>query len=282
MILLDLSQTLYSCYFAMPEEDRQTDLLRHVIYNTVRSTKKMWQPRGYGRMVVAADGPGSWRKSVFPQYKARRSKAKKEDDKDWDDVFGMFNTIRDEFRDYFPYKFIHVDGAEGDDVIATLILRDKSSKHLIVSSDKDFKQLHELGPHIAQYDPINKRHIRDKSFDKLEFILRGDTSDGVPNVLTEDDVFVSGGRQKPMTKKKLEELRSLPVEPDNENYKRFVRNSTVMDLEKVPDDLQEEIVKQFKMEREPKASLFDLFREKKLKRLMESIDDFQESERDTR
>ena len=41
----------------------------------------------------------------------------------------------------------------------------------------------------------------------FEHIVKGDSSDGVPNVLSEDDCFVTDGKhQKPITRKRLEEV----------------------------------------------------------------------------
>ena len=52
---------------------------------------------------------------------------------------------RDEIREYLPYKAIHLDGVEADDVIGTLTMRTQEFGQdepiMIVSSDKDFIQL---------------------------------------------------------------------------------------------------------------------------------------------
>ena len=37
-----------------------------------------------------------------------------------------------------------------------------------------------------------------------EHILKGDTSDGVPNVLSPDNTFVDGLRQRPLSRKKIQ------------------------------------------------------------------------------
>ena len=48
-------------------------LIRHMILNTIRMYNKKFR-KEYGQMVIACDH-SSWRREVFPQYKASRKKA---------------------------------------------------------------------------------------------------------------------------------------------------------------------------------------------------------------
>ena len=76
-----------------------------------------------------------------------------------------------------------------------------------------------------------------------EHILRGDKSDGIPNVLSDDDCIVSGIRQVPMTKKLIKSWKHIPM--PEEHKERFERNTTLVDLRYTPYDLQKEILEQF-------------------------------------
>ena len=64
---------------------------------------------------------------------------------------------------------------------------------MIVSGDKDFIQLQNID-NVNQYSPILKKHVNGHNPDTYikEHILKGDTSDGVPNVLSADNTFVEG------------------------------------------------------------------------------------------
>ena len=42
-----------------------------------------------------------------------------------------------------------------------------------------------------------------------EQIIKGDRSDGVPNILSDDDIFLRDERQKPINKKRLEEWSNI-------------------------------------------------------------------------
>ena len=66
---------------------------------------------------------------------------------------------------------------------------------MIISGDKDFIQLQKYS-NVSQYSPILKKHVNGKENDYIRVhILKGDTSDGMINVLSNDDVFVEGLRQ---------------------------------------------------------------------------------------
>ena len=81
----------------------------------------------------------------------------------------------------------------------------EEDKYLIVSGDKDFIQLHHYGD-VYQFSPILKGYIGEQ-IDPIQFlheqIIKGDRSDGIPNVLSDDNVFIEGRRQRPLSKKKI-------------------------------------------------------------------------------
>ena len=119
-------------------------------------------------------------------------------------------TIKNEIKTFLFYKVIEVETAEADDIIATLIKKVKNmiifehqKKILILSGDKDFIQLHSRN--VKQYNPVLNKFVG-KGEDVIyikEHILKGDRSDGIPNVLSDDNVFIENRRQKPLSKKKL-------------------------------------------------------------------------------
>lgn len=64
----------------------------------------------------------------------------------WNEVFRILNLVREELKDNFPYKVVHMEGAEADDIIGALVQNTQEfGNHepvMIISSDKDFIQLH--------------------------------------------------------------------------------------------------------------------------------------------
>ena len=281
MILLDNTQIILSTIFTQynysdnRDELFSEDTVRHIVLNTYRFYKNKFGEQ-YGNLVICDDAGDSWRKEVFPYYKASRKKTRETDGHDWGKIFDAMNKIRKEVRENFPYKVMWVERCEADDIIATLCMNfNVKEKILIVSSDKDFQQLQRY-MNVKQYSPIHKNFIyceNPQNFLK-EHILRGDTSDGIPNVLSDDDTFVvEGKRQKPLSQKKLELIIENIPEYLRINYNR---NQKLVDLSYIPKEYTERILKEYEVEPKVKGKekLFEYFTNHKLANLMEVIDEF--------
>lgn len=258
------------------------DMFRHMVLNVLRSYRVKFKE--YGEIVIACDDKKSWRREQFPLYKANRKKNREESELDWGAIFHCLNTVKDELKNYFPYRVVHVESAEADDVIATLCMRFGSilatkEKILILSGDKDFVQLH-VYSNVEQFDPVNKRFIKNADPHQYlrEHILKGDRGDGIPNILSPDSCLVDGERQKPLRADKLALWTSTPDLQKiltEEQYMRFKRNEMLIDLHNIPQHLQDEIHEQYEAEGGKKRDrLFQYFIDHKLKYLMEHISEF--------
>ena len=181
----------------------ETDKVRHMILNSIRMYRSQFKEE-YGEIVLAYDSKHYWRRDFFPYYKKNRKKVRDSDSNNWEQIFECLNKIKQEIKDYLPYKHLEVRGAEADDIIAVLA-KNIDEKMMIVSGDKDFIQLHKY-KQVRQYSPILKKIVNgDDPIDYIKVhILKGDSSDGIPNVLSNDNVFVEGLRQRPLSKKKIE------------------------------------------------------------------------------
>ena len=150
-------------------------------------------------------------------------------------------------------------------------------KILILSGDKDFIQLHDN--FVRQYNPVLNKFVGKGETPSLyikEHILKGDRSDGVPNVLSDDNVFIEGRRQRPLSKKKInswvEEVFMTFTEEEQKNYDR---NRKLIDLSCVPPELQAKINNEFNdVEVASRDKILNYFITKKLKTLIEVIDEF--------
>lgn len=256
MIILDYSGIAIAAIFSQDRpEEIQEGLIRHMILNTIRRYNTKFRDE-YGQMIIACDNT-SWRKEKYEHYKAKRKTARDESPLDWGKFFGFLNNIRDEIAEEMPYPVVHVDRAEADDVIATLVESTQefgqNEPVMIVSSDKDFIQLHRYS-NVKQFSPMKRGELKveDPAFYKFEHICKGDVSDGVPNILSADDTFVEGGRQTPMRAKKIKEwydaypnLCDKDVMPE-EVYRNYCRNKLMIDLDCIPIDLKENIMNKYK------------------------------------
>jgi hypothetical protein len=281
MILVDLNQVLISNLMAQTRGQLNglpdKDMLRHMVLNSIRGYNLKFKEE-YGTQVLCADGANPWRRDIFLNYKFKRKQNRDESSIDWSALFQMIGEIRDEIAQNFSYVVLHIDKVEADDIIAVLVKEYHSKeKIMIISGDKDFIQLHRY-PNVKQYAPIQKKFVEDEDPVKYlhEQIIKGDRSDGVPNILSADDVFVTGTKQKPINKKRLEEwanIENIPLGSETKKY--YERNKKLIDLGEIPGLIYNDILNKYKTYTVPSRSLLlTYFIENKLKSLIENINDF--------
>ena len=279
MIIIDMNQiTLASVmmnFHMTKSEELEEDMIRHMILNSIRMYRTMFKEE-YGEVVLTYDSRHYWRREIFPQYKQNRKKGRENDTKDWDKIFGLLNAIKSEFKEILPYKYVEVYGAEADDVIGTLCKEYQDQKVMIISGDKDFIQLQKY-KNVKQYSPILKKYVNGHNPDTYikEHILKGDSSDGVPNVLSPDHTFVEGLRQRPLSKKKIEAWLNSETGMSEEVKRNYQRNHKLINLDNTPDDLQKSFLDTFnEAPSGDRSKILTYFIENKLKELTDSIGDF--------
>ena len=259
----------------MPTSDGLSeDLIRHMVLESLRSYRTKFKNE-FGELVIAMDNV-SWRKNVFPYYKANRKKDREKSKIDWDGIFQIIAKIRQELKDNMPYKVIDIEGAEADDVIAVLAM-DSDEKVLIVSEDEDFLQLQKF-PNIFQYAPIKKKTFlveKNPVAFLQEHICSGDSSDGIPNILSDDDTFVNENkRQSPMTKKKMQQIKDDTFEWSDALKRNYERNKLLIDLTNTPESVKIKIKEQFAQKPNSRQKVLNYFIQYKLKNLMKDLSEF--------
>jgi 5'-3' exonuclease len=174
MILVDYSQVALAAILTFQRELKGSEaevknLIRHVTLSTLKSYKKKYG-KDYGELVICCDGRKYWRKEYFEFYKGMRKSNRDKSDLDWKLIFDTLSEMREDLAKVFPYRVLHVDRAEADDIIAVLVkylqenllvqegLVEEPQKVLILSSDKDFKQL-QLFNNVKQWSPMQKKYI---------------------------------------------------------------------------------------------------------------------------
>lgn len=277
--LVDLNQVMISGLLTQVNSKQylEEDLIRHIVLNTLRSNIKKF--KDYGDIVLCCDSRTYWRKEFYPHYKAHRKTAREKSPLDWNLIFKVLNKLKQDLKDNFPYKVIEVEGAEADDIIGTLTPRLSSSeKVLILSSDADFKQLQKYD-NVKQYNPMLGVYVTSKNPVKelKEKVLRGDSGDGIPSILSADDTFIIGKRQSPISKKKLEVwLENNPKEVlTEEQYRNYYRNDTLINFEHIPDYIKENIISEYdSFIPASRQKLYKYMVENKLIALLEDLQDF--------
>ena len=280
MIIFDYNQVVIANLMEQIGSSKtpvEESLVRHMVLNTIRANVKKF--REYGEVIIACDNRHYWRREIFPPYKGHRKKNRDASGHDWTAIFDCMAKIRQELKDHSPYKVIDIHGAEADDIIGVLTQAySKNEAVLILSSDKDFVQL-QIYPNVKQYSPTLKKFIRtDDPIKQLnELIVTGDKGDGIPNILTKDDVFVTGGRQNPITEVKIIGwMNQEPKEFCNEDMLRnYARNEMLIDLTKIPESLKEAILHTYdEVKGRTKQEFMNYMIANRLKNLLEVIDEF--------
>ena len=288
MIIVDYSGIALASIIINKTFDEQ--LIRHMILNSLRMYRTRYKEE-YGELVLAVDASNNWRKTAFPQYKASRKKTQKESSFDWGEAFRILNKIREEIAENFPYTVVRVDGCEADDVIGTLVTRNPDpnrdydpEKIMIVSSDRDFLQLQKY-KFVRQYSPLLKKEL---SVDNPRVwlqthIIKGDKGDGIPNILSDDNVFVEGFRQTPITQKKIdsiiEDLEEGELLYAASWYRNYCRNKKLIDLSETPKELRREIINNFMADKPDtrwmrRGKVFPYLVENKCNELIKSAQEF--------
>jgi len=276
MILLDYSQIALSNIIVQKLNDE--NMIRHMILNSIRMYNKRYR-KEYGQMVICADGFNTWRKEYFPQYKANRKKNREESTIDWNEIFRILNTIREEIQQNLPYKVLHLEGCEADDCIAALALRTQDFGQdepvMIVSSDKDFIQLQKF-KNVKQFSPIQKKMVTDKNprLYLTNHILKGDTGDGIPNIKSDDNCLVEGRRQSPVTAKFIDNFIANDNLPE-ELLRNYQRNKKLIDLTEIPDPVVEKIIYNYDNQKlAPKMKVLNYLIKKRCNQLIDCVEEF--------
>ena len=197
----------------------------------------------------------SFRYSIYPEYKLTRKiqKARRSQYR----IGPVFDEL---YTNVFPDIFdehtvqLMVDGAEGDDVIASIALSDRVAEEyeriLLISSDRDFIQL-QIDRPVTQYDatcelvvPKIKKgaevfNITPKQALMIK-IISGDTSDNIHPIKPKVGEIRA---YKYMTEKTDEFKKMLREEPEVAEH--FLLNSKLIDFKNIPTDLSQKVVDEF-------------------------------------
>lgn len=280
LLLIDASNLVFSTvieYHRRTKDQIDMSLVRNLVLDRLISVKN--RLKTYEEIVLCFDGKSYWRKKFFPFYKAKRAAARDADSFDWDAFFKFYDQLKTEIRESVPVKCLEVVGAEADDLIATLCkVYGPHTDICIVSSDKDFIQVQQfICPRVKQWSLFHAKFLTPKNaeYDLMEHIIKGDTGDGIPNILSDGDTLVSEDkRQKPVKKAFLDECKRAGIGyPEKfcktfEQLENFNRNMKLIDLRQIPEELTSVIVQAYNNAACPKGKFFNYCVANKLTRFL--------------
>lgn len=213
MKLIDFSNYLVrQYYYCMADKNKEIrdkfdtnlDMLRHFLFLFLLDVQKC--PRKYGEIVICLDKSPYWRGGIFEYYKKNKKKSSIDEE-----YFDIRDALIDELKEYYPVHVIGVKGAEGDDIIA-ILTKQEGEKHLIIGKDKDFDQLIGENVHLYKrnFDDGTREYISsvNEKDDLIDHIIKGDSADGIPNVLSDGDTFlIEGKKQTTASAKRKKEIK---------------------------------------------------------------------------
>ena len=120
-----------------------------------------------------------------------------------------------------------------------------------------------------------KQEVREYT---ITHIVKGDSGDGIPNILSKDDVFVSGERQKPFSAKRLPEFYEKGIEAckNDEEKRNYQRNQQLVNFDFIPEDLAKTIISSY-TDTKPsgdKNSVMEYLIKHKCRLLLDELEDF--------
>lgn len=185
-LLVDGNSIFNVAYHAMQKEGEPP---QYVALNLILDVMKMHAPNHFEEVAICWDSLSSFRKMLYPQYKANRKPKP-------DDYYGYLLRT-DQLFVRAGLSSMVVAGYEADDIIATLSA--EPGHWLIYSGDRDLMQLIEPGRVGMLYSKWSKANGREKILVETDEQVReiagaipsqladykalvGDTSDNIPGV----------------------------------------------------------------------------------------------------
>ena len=161
------------------DTDIKFGMALHIIFNSI---KKVWNQFDGNHTVFCLEGR-SWRKNIYPAYKANRKvAASKRTDAEVEDDAAFFEVM-DNFIEFIKTKtnctVLRHPEAEADDMIARWISLHPTDQHVIISSDSDFQQL--ISPNVKIYNGIvGLLYTHEGVFDKDNKIAKNSKNQDMP------------------------------------------------------------------------------------------------------
>ncbi len=161
-------------------------------YDYIRTIESLAKSYKAGTIIICADGGSSYRKEIFPEYKANRKERFADQTEQEAKEFEMFMA---EFQDTLTllkekYPVFHFRGVEADDIAAYITQRIDYDECWLISSDKDWDLL--ISDKVSRFSTVTRKettvHNWDEHYDfEIEDYITfkclcGDKGDNVPGV----------------------------------------------------------------------------------------------------
>lgn len=202
--LIDTANTFFRARHVASRNSDAWEKVGMALHLTFASVNQVVRKYGIDHVVFCLEGR-SWRKDIYPQYKAHRKIAESAMTEDEAEENKMFWETYESFTTYLREKtnasVLRHERAEADDIIARFINLHPNDEHYIISTDGDYLQL--IAPNVKQYNGVSNvlitnegyfddkgkpvkdkktglaKTLEDPKYLLFEKIIRGDSGDNV-------------------------------------------------------------------------------------------------------
>ena len=276
--LIDTANTFFRARHIASRNSDTWEKIGMALHLTLASVNQVVRKYGIDHVVFCLEGR-SWRKDIYPQYKAHRrvaeaslTEAEQEENKMFWETYELFTTF---LREKTNVSVLRNERAEADDIIARFVHLHPNDTHYIISSDTDYVQL--INENVHQYNGVNNQLITldgyhdekgrlivdkktkepkllgDPQFVLFEKIMRGDAGDNVfsayPGVRTKGSKNKVGLIEAYADRTKQgfnwnNMMLQRWVDPDGVEHRvreDYERNRLLIDLTAQPDEIKDKV-----------------------------------------
>jgi len=259
MILIDFTHLFYrNLFMNIDKIAANENFLYHVILQDLVFYGKKFNHNKRNRLVIACDN-GSWRrkffkenKDRFPEYqqqdigKYKGTRKRQEIPFSYERAYEIMDDTIEKMDKWTNFVVMKVKDAEADDIIAVLTKNLKDEPVVIVSSDKDFKQLFRYRDDLIIFDPIKKKEIRRRDVINPDFFLKkhiimGDRIDGILPIKKR-----CGEKTAEKMAKEIDKLLAL----NPEMKERYEFNEVLISFDKIPEEIERKIMDEWEKKKD--------------------------------
>jgi len=256
LMIVDFSLLALSTVFATfkPTELYTKENVKTCILSSIKTLTKKFKAK-YPEIVLAMDARDYWRRDIAPYYKGHRAGNRDKSPYDFETIYAGMNELEVELKANFPYKILNVDRCEADDIAGVLCkyYHTKYENILLASADGDWLQLQQFR-NVKQFSSMHGKMIQPKHGSPknhlLYKIIKGDKKDAIANIRSVRDAVTTKVRQKSIGESTFDTWVKQSPESfcDSAMLERFYENESLLDLTKVPEKYENDIINAFENE----------------------------------
>jgi 5'-3' exonuclease len=196
-LIIDGNYILHKSVFSLYAVKSLYSDLEQLLYNEFKKLSNFYN---FENVFFVTDDMVSWRKKEYADYKGKREKDK---EIDWNFVYKVYDEFKERLNSLNNIKLLHVQFAEGDDLIAYIVKESNKLgfSNLIIASDGDLYQL-------LDYDLVN---------DWINIMYNNKMSDEKISLPENYKVFINN-------KKNSSSIKGLFDDSDGDEYIDFLIN----------------------------------------------------------